>query len=394
MSIPGVHNTNVWRLEQEVDSIYYRTADHRTRFLPADALWNLAMAFNVYLTLFRKKNAQQLKKLEWKYHIMCYGTQFIVAFIYLFIRTKDRGSIYGPATLWCWIDIEWVALRIATCYAPAWCCILVAFCIYVMAGREIFIKRRQLRAFSQAAPENHSSENPYTDFKTTEIQITSELATLNALDPAPVFLSPGARMEAPRTAHSPSGSDYKPYTVMIDSNPMTPREATMSPTGENGLAPSTVSQRPSASPNKSYQQQRNNRAAMEANAAAWGYTKVALLFFVSLLVTWVSPDLLLRIMSKRSRVVVNRKNFTGAVLSQPCIFTHPSRTRLGTIHVCFKCCPSTNGLLEFCHLHHYIVEGCEATVHGATTKKPKPFSATEYCHSGTQCEHSENWNWE
>ena len=36
-------------------------------FLPADALWNLAMAMNVYLTLFRKYNADQLKALEWRY---------------------------------------------------------------------------------------------------------------------------------------------------------------------------------------------------------------------------------------------------------------------------------------------------------------------------------------
>ena len=41
-----------------------------TRFLPADALWNLAMAINVYMTLFRKYNAQQLKALEWRYHCM------------------------------------------------------------------------------------------------------------------------------------------------------------------------------------------------------------------------------------------------------------------------------------------------------------------------------------
>lgn len=40
------------------------------RFLPADALWNLALAINVYMTLFRKYNAQQLKALEWKYHCM------------------------------------------------------------------------------------------------------------------------------------------------------------------------------------------------------------------------------------------------------------------------------------------------------------------------------------
>ena len=39
--------------------------------------------------------------------------------------------------------------------------------------------------------------------------------------------------------------------------------------------------------------QRSNRTAMEANRAAFGYTKVALLFFVSLLVTWVLPPLLL-----------------------------------------------------------------------------------------------------
>ena len=32
----------------------------------------------------------------------------------------------------------------------------------------------------------------------------------------------------------------------------------------------------------------SRHAANDANAAAWGYTKVALLFFVSLLVTWVS----------------------------------------------------------------------------------------------------------
>lgn len=68
-------------------------------FLPADALWNLAVAINVYLTLFRKYNAQQLKALEWKYHIMCYGLPFIVAFVYIFINTPARGTMYGPATV-------------------------------------------------------------------------------------------------------------------------------------------------------------------------------------------------------------------------------------------------------------------------------------------------------
>ncbi len=71
----------------------------RARFLPADALWNLAMAINVYLTLFKKYNAQQLKSLEWRYHLMCYGGPLFVAVVYLFIDTTERGRIYGPATV-------------------------------------------------------------------------------------------------------------------------------------------------------------------------------------------------------------------------------------------------------------------------------------------------------
>ena len=68
-------------------------------FLPADALWNLAMAINVYLTLFRKYNSQQLKALEWRYHLMAYGAPFIVALAYVFVETKNKGHIYGPATV-------------------------------------------------------------------------------------------------------------------------------------------------------------------------------------------------------------------------------------------------------------------------------------------------------
>lgn len=62
-------------------------------------MWNLAIAINVYLTLFRKYNAQQLKSLEWKYHVMCYGLPFVVALVYLFIETNQKGKIYGPATV-------------------------------------------------------------------------------------------------------------------------------------------------------------------------------------------------------------------------------------------------------------------------------------------------------
>jgi hypothetical protein len=77
---------------------YYRQLT-TPRFMPADALWTLAMACNVYLTFFKKYNAQQLRALEWKYMIFCYGVPFIPAFTYFFIQTPGRGKVYGSASV-------------------------------------------------------------------------------------------------------------------------------------------------------------------------------------------------------------------------------------------------------------------------------------------------------
>ena len=82
------------------------------------------MAINVYLTLFRKYSSAQLKALEWKvtsgpisqrrclliwqYHLMCYGSNIIIAVTYLLY---DGGTIYGKATLWCWIDTRFVKVK-------------------------------------------------------------------------------------------------------------------------------------------------------------------------------------------------------------------------------------------------------------------------------------------
>ena len=70
-----------------------------SRFVPADALWNLAMAINVYLTLFKKYNAHRLKAQEWKYFILCYGCTFVIAFALLFVNTPSRGKVYGSAVV-------------------------------------------------------------------------------------------------------------------------------------------------------------------------------------------------------------------------------------------------------------------------------------------------------
>lgn len=55
------------------------------------------MACNVYLTFFHKYDSEQLRRLEWKYVLCCYGIPFVPAFAYFFIQTQARGRIYGSA---------------------------------------------------------------------------------------------------------------------------------------------------------------------------------------------------------------------------------------------------------------------------------------------------------
>lgn len=238
------------------------------------------MAINVYMTIFRNYNAEQLKRLEWRYHVMAYGLPFVVALTYVFVETSARGKIYGPAILWCWIDIHWVVLRVGLCYGPAWLCIIVAFSIYIAAGRSIFIKRRQLRAFSYPArPQIIAVENPFTSFKTTEIFVTSELADIPHHEYSNMF-------DAVDDQGKPTSKDPRlgQYTVTINSAPL-------SPTKTRHFSRPRTPTSPSSNNVQLQLQQRKNRAALEANTAAWGYTKCAFLFFVSLLVTWVPSSI-------------------------------------------------------------------------------------------------------
>jgi hypothetical protein len=70
-----------------------------SRFLPADVLWTFAMACNVYLSFFHQFDAAQLRAIEWKYLILCYGLPFIPALVLLFVNTPTRGKVYGDAVV-------------------------------------------------------------------------------------------------------------------------------------------------------------------------------------------------------------------------------------------------------------------------------------------------------
>ena len=220
-------------------------------------------------------------------------------------------------------------------------CMIIAFSIYTMAGREIFMKRGQLRAFSQLSSHPIDIENPFTSFKTTEVHITSELAPLpnKPVDEVSVKLSHGC---------PDSDRGYDRYTVTIAAAPMSTRLSMPSTACGDSLA------------------HRQHRAAMEANTAAWGYTKIALLFFISLLVTWVSRthhNPLHQLLSERPkprnhgthRPEALTLTSTGPLLYQPRLLPHLSRPDLYALYLRLLCCSTPDGLLELRHLYHHVL---------------------------------------
>ncbi|TVY37122.1 Cyclic AMP receptor-like protein A [Lachnellula subtilissima] len=231
-------------------------------FMQSDPMWSCAMAVNVYLVFFRRYDAHRLKKLYWVYGLLCYGLPFLPALFCLIYKTEVRGKMYGNATLWCWIDNEWAAIRIYSYYAPIWLAILAALIIYVRVGVEIFQKRSQLRAMSGPGDGTMTStshaEPAFTGLRTTEIEVVTTAEHRGNYKSPVGTTTPAATYTRPEKPAA--GRDQ--YTITISAQdsrppPVTPRGA---------LFP----KRPSS-----------------VDKIKWAYTKCALLFAISILITWV-----------------------------------------------------------------------------------------------------------
>jgi hypothetical protein len=228
-------------------------------FMQSDPLWSLAMALNVYLVFFHRYDAASLKRLFWIYGLVCYGVPFIPAMICLLLRNKKKGEIYGNATLWCWIDNEWAPLRIYSYYAPVWAAIFFSFIIYIRVGIEIWEKRRQLRTLDQSSGGTvtsftaHTSPEPFTGIRTTEVKVTHDKWNNKNIDsPERAF----SRLE------KNLAEDH--YSITISSV----RDSKHGlPTPRAGVF--------------------TKGSSTSIDRVKWAYTKCALLFAVSILITWV-----------------------------------------------------------------------------------------------------------
>ncbi|KAI1336123.1 hypothetical protein F5Y15DRAFT_212625 [Xylariaceae sp. FL0016] len=243
-------------------------------FLPADALWTLAMAFNVYLTFYFKFDAQRLRRMEIWYLLICYGVPFIPALTFIFISKPSAGRMYGDATLWCWISPGWDLFRIILFYGPVWVVILVTFFIYIRAGGEIYRKRKQLHGFGDSTthdPEPLTMDDPFS-VKTTEVSVISEtIESQQGIDLAPL----GRKGSIVR-----DDSTNPAYSVTISSNNKGDRRS-------QAPGPSKSNNELQPPPTARSRARTKRKANFEANSASWSYTKCALLFFTALLVTWI-----------------------------------------------------------------------------------------------------------
>ncbi|KAL6822509.1 putative G-protein coupled receptor protein [Trichoderma camerunense] len=242
-------------------------------FMPADAFWTLAMAFNVYLTFYHKYDARKLRRMEIPYLLCCYGIPFIPAFVYIFLKNKEGYRAYGNATLWCWITTEWDIFRIATFYGPVWVVIFATFFIYIRAGRTIYEKHKQLNDFHSS--EGLSSVDVITTLRTTEVTVTTSEAVAD----------PGAFRTHPSPGRHPSITDPEGqnpnYSVHI-SAAQAPADDKIEP-----VKPANTETTKKLRLGRSTRPPTARRRNYEINNAAWAYAKCSLLFFTALLVTWI-----------------------------------------------------------------------------------------------------------
>jgi len=57
------------------------------------------MAINVFLIVFRRYDIESLKRLETRYLAVITTVTFIPALTFLFIKTDDKGPMYGSVTV-------------------------------------------------------------------------------------------------------------------------------------------------------------------------------------------------------------------------------------------------------------------------------------------------------
>ncbi|KUL83138.1 hypothetical protein ZTR_10993 [Talaromyces verruculosus] len=147
-------------------------------FPMADVLWTVAMAIDVYLVVYRRYEAEALRKLEIYYITIITCIVAIPAVVFLFIHTPDKGPMYGSVTFWCSISPNWVLFRVLLYYGPIWFLIIIVMILYILVGVKVIKLRRQFNASHAdhiALSSNISTNNHSFDHSNNTLSVTVEV---------------------------------------------------------------------------------------------------------------------------------------------------------------------------------------------------------------------------
>lgn len=192
--------------------------------------------------------------------------------------------------------------------------VVVAFGIYCMAGKVIWQRRHNIKGFL-----NPFNENPFANTITTEVEISHTTRR-------------GSSQASFRGNDARNQSDYDPYTVNIEVGPQDKDRPSM---------PAILRMRSLT----------RIAAVQETNSESWLYARVAFLFFLTILITWVCSHTNLL-----SGIGIDLSSL-GSLKCQPRLLScSPHQNQLSfKFGLCARL--TYAGLLE-CHCLHHNITDC------------------------------------
>lgn len=159
--------------------------------------------------------------------------------------------------------------------------------IYARAGKDIYSNRQRLLKMSNEQSGSHITtiDNPFHASKTTEISFVSEAVDKTTEGGAFDAAMPGDRLS------KPSPVAKTPYSVTVSTGPGsqfdTENGFSGTHNGHNDFEMSPTVRFPASELPRPAVQAQAHRSASQTDNANWAYAKVAVLFFVALMVTWI-----------------------------------------------------------------------------------------------------------
>ncbi|KAK7892637.1 hypothetical protein LTR67_006872 [Exophiala xenobiotica] len=228
------------------------------------------LAFNVLLTVRTSRNAHQLKKIDFCGICFAFVAPFIPALVFLCWRPDGR-TVYGDATLWCWIAKEKDILRLVEFYVPIWVMILISICLFALSGKQILQVRKKLKVAT-------------CEFESGETVCSAEPKDRRFSTFARSFMSRTFSADSQLPAEPQSTFSFDPESKALE--PLAPTRS-REVLGTADISPVAASIIPILDRQPSEHSKSRNKAASRFDKIHWKYAKFAFLCTVVLFITWV-----------------------------------------------------------------------------------------------------------